>query len=501
MRKLAISLSLLLLVLLTASLGREQARGPVAVREEARVEIVINDLGLTFPDGMDENTNPYIAYVREETELDVRVELPPSEVYEEKLNAIMASGKLPDLIHTYNPVWVDEYVDRGKLLPLDYLLATYGQELLRRIPEEAWARVRYEGEIYAIPSLMEVQGTELMYARKDWLDRLGLGPPVTLDDYYEVIRAFAEDDPDGNGKDDTIGLLLTEDLGRSAPLLGAFGVQRGIWLERGGELVYGSTLPEMKEGLAFLARLYREGLLDPLFPLNRNGNLIDKIAGGQVGLYSAAWYDTRGPIAQSMRNDPEAEWIALDYPVGPSGTYGVYGNNLIRGFNVTPVGAEHPERVVQLLNFIAGDGAKALKLGFEGEIWTMEDGRMVTDFPEHDKHLYRGMYQALVDIPDPLLDKRRLDSLGEQFRLYDNQQRIAHNLIPDRFYGTPTPAMSGHMTRLRELEEVFTRIVVGVDPPEAFDDFVAQWYAEGGEQITREVNAWYDAQREEDGSS
>ena len=73
----------------------------------------------------------------------------------------------------------------------------------------------------------EVTGAELMYVRKDWLDRLGLEPPETLEEYYEVIRAFTLDDPDGNGVQDTIGLTLTSKLGRSSPFFGAFGT-RGI---------------------------------------------------------------------------------------------------------------------------------------------------------------------------------------------------------------------------------------------------------------------------------
>ncbi|MDF2837307.1 MAG: peptide permease, partial [Paenibacillus sp.] len=299
---------------LEKSASSDQSRVPVS--------IVINDLGMAFPEGLDENDNPYIHYIRDETGLDVRVSIPPQEVYEEKLNVIMASRSLPDLIHSYNPVWYDEYVKKGALQPLDDYIDQYGQDLKAYIPEEAWERVRYKGKIYAIPSLNEVQGIELMYVRKDWLDRLGLKPPRTLDEYYEVIRAFAKNDPDRNGLHDTMGLILTENMGRAAPFFGAFGVQLNSWLERDGKLVNGSTLEGTKEALGFLAKLYREGLVDPAFPLNRNSLLNEKIENGKVGMFSAAWYDTRGPIALNQKKDPSAEWIALEYPVGPKGDSG-----------------------------------------------------------------------------------------------------------------------------------------------------------------------------------
>jgi len=181
-------------------------------RVRPEIQIVISNLGMTFPEGMDENDNRYLSYIEEQTGLDIQVNTPPTEVYDEKLDVIMSSGNLPDMLHAYEPVWFDNYVKQGALLPLDDLIDQYGPHLKAKIPPEVWDRVKYGGKIYAVPSLNEVTGIELMYARKDWLDRLGLDPPETLDEYYEVIRAFAQDDPDGNGLQDTVGLTLRPTL-------------------------------------------------------------------------------------------------------------------------------------------------------------------------------------------------------------------------------------------------------------------------------------------------
>lgn len=459
------------------------------------VSIVINGLDMPYPEGMDENDNPYLDYIESHTGLDVDVLLPPLDVYEDKLNAIMASGVLPDLINVSNGVWVDNYVRQGALLPLDDLLESYGRNLLENIPEALWDQVRYEGEIYAIPSEYEVKGMELMYVRKDWLDRLGLAPPTTLDEYAEVIRAFAEDDPDGNGIDDTYGLILTEELGRSSPFFGAFGTQPDQWLERDGQLVYGGIVPETKEALAFLARLYAEGWLEPMFPLNQTANLAEQVEAGKIGLYSAAWYDTRGIIRNSKAHNPAAEWIALEYPVGPRGDSGVYATKPVRSYNVIPAGSDHPEAAVQFLDFTAGEGYETLKLGFENEVWRMENGRMKTDFKEHNKHQYRGIYQALTDYYNPELNEQRFDSLGE-FHLTENLRIIERNIVPDAFVGLATPSMSRYMRELKELQtSVFDRIVLGLEPLDAFDEFVADWHAAGGAETTREVNEWYRAQK------
>ncbi|MGM1046665.1 MAG: extracellular solute-binding protein [Bacillota bacterium] len=470
------------------------------IHNSQTVNIVISNLGMTFPSGMDENDNRYLNYIKEETGLEIKVTTPPTEVYNEKLDVIMSSGNLPDMMHAYQPFWFGNYAKQGAFMPLDDLIDQYGPNLKEKIPAEIWDRVRYGGKIYAVPSLNEVSGVELVYARKDWLDRLGLKPPVTLDEYYEVIRAFTQDDPDGNGIDDTVGLIFTANLGRSAPFFGAFGTQINSWFERDGKLVNGNILPETKEALAYLAKLYKEGLLDREFPLNLQNNLYEKIENGTVGLFSAAWYDTRGPIADNMKKDPNAQWIALEYPTGPNGLKGVYDKDIIRGYNVIPARSQNAESVIKMLDFIVSD-YKNLKLGFENEIWRLENGRMVTDFEKHDEHLYRGIYQSLVDVPDPVLFRERLDSLGD-FQLYTNLEMIKKNVIKNEFYGIPTPAMNKYDKKLGELQDIFTRIIMGIEPIESFDTYVEQWKQDGGEEITKEVNEWYrtrDRTRLEDG--
>ncbi|UNK19954.1 extracellular solute-binding protein [Paenibacillus sp. N3/727] len=470
-------------------IGSPSDKRSPTIHNSQTISIVISNLGMTFPSGMDENDNRYLNYIEEETGLEIKVTTPPTEVYNEKLDVIMSSGNLPDMIHVYEPVWFGNYAKQGAFMPLDDLIDRYGPNLKEKIPAEIWDRVRYGGKIYAVPSLNEVSGVELVYARKDWLDRLGIKPPVTLDEYYEVIRAFTQDDPDGNGIDDTIGLTFTANLGRSSPFFGAFGTQINSWFERNGKLVNGNILPETKEALAYLAKLYKEGLLDREFPLNLQNNLYEKIKNGTVGLFSAAWYDTRGPIADNMKKDPNAQWIALEYPTGQNGLKGVYDKDIIRGYNVIPAGSKNAKSVIQMLDFIVSD-YKNLKLGFQNEIWHLENGKMVTNFEKHDEHLYRGIYQSLVDVPDPVLFRERLDSLGD-FQLYTNLEMIKKNVIKNKFYGIPTPAMSKYDKKLDGLQDIFTRIIMGIEPIDSFDTFVERWKQEGGDEITKEVNEWY----------
>ncbi|SDC91024.1 putative aldouronate transport system substrate-binding protein [Paenibacillus sp. UNCCL117] len=468
--------------------GTEQAQ-----KEAGRptVSIVLDSLGLAFPEGLHENDNPYLDYIEKGTNLRLRILMPPTEGYDEKLNVTMASANRPDLLNVHSDVWVANYVKQGALMPLDDLIDKYGPALRARIPQEAWDKVTYNGRIYAIPSLNEARGVELIYARQDWLDRLGLKPPRTLQEYEDVLRAFTYGDPDGNGKDDTIGLLTTENLGRTGPFFGAFGVQLGQWMERDGQLVYADVQPEMKQALAYLHKLYAERLIDPEFPINKNKNLEQKIVSGKVGMFSAAWYDTRGPLDLHRKNDPAARWIPLEYPVGPEGKSGTYASPLVREYNVIPAQSARGAEAVRFLNFIAGEGHHTLKLGFENEVWRASGDEMETNFDEHLRQIYRGIYSSLVEIPEPEITKKRLDSLGKHFNLYDNLQRIESHLIPNRFNGLPTPAMGKYNQKLSALQDAFIRMIAGVTPLDQFEAYAKWWEQEGGQEITREVNEWY----------
>lgn len=467
-----------------------------AIRLEAAKEpiirIVVNSLGMNFPEGMDENHNPYLSYIEKNIGVQVNVTLPPLNGYDEKLNVIMTSGEPPDLLSTSDPSWFINFVNQKALTPLNDYIEKYGANLKAKIPNEAWDNVTVNGNIYAIPSLNEVKGTEIVYARKDWLDKLGLQPPRTIEEFTAVMKAFAERDPDGNGKKDTFGLSILERLRRTSPFLGAFGVQMNAWYERDGKLVYSGILPEMKEALIYLRSLYEQNILDPEFPLNKIDVLGAKIVTGRVGLYSAAWSDTRTHIAANRKIDPKAEWIPLDFPIGPNGKHGVYSTSNVRSYNVVPIKSQNAEAVVKFLDFIAGPGQISLKLGFENEIWTRVNGKLSIRFDEHIKHGYRGIYGALADSAERDVTRDRLKGLGEQFRLYDNLQRIESNLMEDRFDGPPTPAMGKHQIKLSKLQEdTFTRIIAGLSPIEEFDTFVKKWKDAGGDEITGEVNEWW----------
>ncbi len=115
----------------------------------------------------------------------------------------------------------------------------------------------------------------MLWLRKDWLDALDLEVPKTLDEIAAVLEAFVNEDPDGNGQNDTVGLVVqatnpVNGYGNNYGLesvFNAFDVFPTQWLtDDEGKVYYGSTDPKMKDALTLLADWYQRGLIDKQFP-------------------------------------------------------------------------------------------------------------------------------------------------------------------------------------------------------------------------------------------
>lgn len=491
-----IMIASLFLTLAAGCIGAEDRNGEREKAEEepflekAQIEIVVDRKQELFPAGMDPNEHPDVQFIEDQMGIDLKLSVLPGNRSLELLSAMLVSSQAPELIHSNDFISFSKYAKEGLLMPLDDHLRLYGKDLLQLLPQEAWDAVTYEGRIYAIPSLTEVPADEILYARKDWLDALGLAPPRTLEEYYQVMRAFTYDDPDRNGKNDTWGLtIMPTGLARTGPFFGAFGIPRSEdqinqWQLENGVLVYSSLLAEMKAALEFLAKLYGEGILDREFMLNREKVFSAKIVNGQIGLFSARWNDTQVILSDSKAKDPQAEWIRLDYPVGEDGQRGTARARLLQGYNIVPIGSANAEEAVRVLNYIAGQGHRELKVGNGQE----QESVLAHDAGERNRSaLYR-----LANSGDPSVRKEWLDSFGIEYELYDNVQYVMEHALQSDYTGPHTPSMGKYADKLLKLEEeAFIKMIIGVEPSNDFEDFSKKWFSEGGWEIRNEVNAWY----------
>ncbi len=170
-------------------------------KEDRSLHIIAGVVGGKTPD---ENTL-FEKEIERLTGIKTKLDHPASD-FDQKLLTAISSGEKFDLIQT-SKERMNTFIEQGILTPLtDQVKNSKTLQDPNVIPTQEWDQVRTkDGKIYGV--FTKFQGGTMPIVRKDWLKKLNLEEPKTLDDYYKVLKAFTEQDPDGNGKKkDTYGL-------------------------------------------------------------------------------------------------------------------------------------------------------------------------------------------------------------------------------------------------------------------------------------------------------
>lgn len=310
----------------------------------------------------------------------------------QKTSMAIASGEIPDFM----------IVDRAQLAlaaktnlinkDLEPLWDAYASEKLKAWTmsegEEAWESLRYDGKIIGLPNIGgSVDQAEVVWIRQDWLDALKLEVPTTMDELYDVMLAFKNDDPDGNGQNDTIGMTLHKDFltgpgtGDAIGIFNSFGAYPNIWIPSGDGIEYGKVADGAKDALSWMAKAYQDGLIEQDFSSMDSTKAAEASVSGRSGVQWGAMWNHMWPLQTTVDNNNDAEWIALPLMSGtaseeahPQCDVGV--NEIF----VISSQCENPEAVIKLLNFWveAFDSPKE-----ERDSYLLPDEADTMTFPQH----------------------------------------------------------------------------------------------------------------------
>lgn len=481
------------------------------------------------PEGMTIEDNPFTNYVNDKlnVKLEVLWETDPGS-FNEKISLAMVSGDLPDafmvdermllsLVEADLVTDLTEYYDRMVSPYIKDIHASYGDRLQNT--------TKFDRKMMAIPGTNLGGAQQMLWIRMDWLEKLGLQVPATLDEVIDIARAFVKNDPDGNGLDDTIGFTIEPKVATRYnsihgidPVFAVFNSFPRLWIrDNSGNIVYGSIAPETKEALEFVSQMYQEGLIDKEF-VTRVGSGDDAnsvIAGGKCGIMFGPWWSPYWPLGMSIDNNRDAVWKPVVAPVNDEGEFWAFNQNPNNGNLVVRKGYEYPDAIIKILNVetearfaslahevealvqenqgTMGWWAMPLQLDYEDIVYrTYErlDNALKTDNPDSLKVFDRLMYDAIVaDRANPRQDT---STWAEATSRYDGQSlTYGDNILRKEvvFFGI-TPTMEQRWASLEKIEdEMMLKIITGESDIDAFDDFVEQWKSIGGDQITREVTA------------
>jgi putative aldouronate transport system substrate-binding protein len=267
------------------------------------------------------DNNPVIAEAGKLANVKLSVEAPPINNYVDKLQVLMASGDLPDLVYNWSgaDANMETWAKNGLLTPLDDKIAKY-PNLMKNITKEMWDGVKSvnDGKIYIVPRTNIVNHWGYM-VNQTWLDKLNLKAPTTLDEFTNVCKAFAHNDPDGNGKADTYCLTF------SNPTLGSNTIWNATnFLTSAFDLPIGSgakdtdgtyKIREKMSGyipyLTYLKQLNDEKLIDPEFLVNKITVDQDKLIQNRVGIIYAHQYAVMGLLSKDKESDKRYTYHAV----------------------------------------------------------------------------------------------------------------------------------------------------------------------------------------------
>ena len=382
----------------TAAPVAEPTTEPTAVPEPT--EIPVTDIELWAGGRVSEAGPPpddWGAYqiIKDSAKVNLKLVLLPSTQADQdtKIHAAAASNSLPDVFMVSRDVWY-KLVQAGLVANVDDLLPLMPVRVAGHYSDEARNKlVTIDGSMYGLPDPGALPQTDSLVIRQDWLDKLGLESPKTLDEVMTVLKAFTYDDPDGNGKNDTYGFcayiegsgLANMGLGtRFDWVYGAYGVA-GVWnLSSANAVALNVRNPNHMKATEFIKQMNDEKVIDPDWPTLKKDEFRARWKQGKCGMMheNFAALANKSNYKDFDENFPEGKWVAMDAPKGPDGksSMGVVAKTArIYAVSQKAIDAGKGPAIARLLEWMASDeGYYLLGFGVEGVNYKLNDKGFIT---------------------------------------------------------------------------------------------------------------------------
>lgn len=465
--------------------------------ETVTVDVFKSHLGKGTLPGSDD---PHVQYVKDATGVEYNlITPPPGSDPAEYINLMMAEQNLPDILRPIGGV-EQTLITQGGALALDDLLPKYAPHAWERIPEEAWNIVRTaseDGKIYYIPKVYMIPERSPLL-RKDWLDNVGLDMPKTTEEYKEMLVAFRDQDPNGNGQQDELPTSGRE-FGRWMDhLFAMFGVAmwEGYpeWAIYNGDINYAGTTENMKAAIGFIRELYEEGLLDNETFLNKGDVWAAKIDNGLVG----SWYHLPANLNDNLivmrEHSPNVEISGLPLPKAEGFEGFITQKSMGEPEWMIPKSSEeNAAAALKLLDFFYNpDNAEFIQYGIEGTQHEVVNGEKKLIPATDETPIPLGMANFTTQETMDVRIENSFEDEDQQMikdifaTATEDAKRIAGDGMPRTVY-EGYPDIQSH----KLFQEYLTNIVIGEWELDRFDEFVQTWKANGGDEVTKRVQEWY----------
>ena len=452
-----------------------------------------------------------------------------------KLRLAMSSGQeMPDVvtIGTSDETIAQDLIDSGMYREVGTLFDQYASDTWKEAMAQdpnVWNQYSRDGKKMGLPVLDYAYNHDyILWIRQDWLDKLNMKAPTTIDELEKVMDAFKNQNPDGLAPDKvtplSIGFKTSMNtwMGDPSWIFGAYGTLPQQWnVGADGKLEYGSLNAGMKQGLEKLKDWLAKGYIPQEAALWDENKTSEPAVAGTAGIIPGPYWMSGWPLQDTVKNSPNAVWAPINIPAGPDGTVMRHGTQFTNGVTLISTKMKNPEAFFTYENYLYDNFANpqpgseldnGLFAGYDYELDA--SGKMVANDQITGGYVNSVRYLLVRDgarIPDAQM-KSLLNLANGAEPATRLEKDVAVNYGPgtpaaakvllqqedksfkDMFTGPTTETMKSKLDYLNKIEnQTFNEIIYGKKPLDSFDTFVSTWNAGGGEQITKEVNEWYDS--------
>ena len=293
---------------------------------------------------------------------------------EEAFNLMMSSGNLADIIGYVDASSLEKLGRDGGMIPLNDLIKEHAPNIQKVLDEDASFRqtaYSLDGNIYQIPKNQELKAAEFWWIRQDWLDKLNLKAPTTVDELHDVLYAFRNEDPNGNGLKDEIPLFDRAGWKQPDEYLYLWDTSLEFY-PRDGKMKYEPLEENFKTGVSNMIKWYQEGLIDPEI-FTRGASSRDTLLGGDLGGCTHDWVSTANYNSTLQETIPGFQMVAI---VPPADQNGVVKERVSRypgvGWGISSQ-CKDPVTVIKFMDyFFTEEGSDLMNWGIEGDTFTRD---------------------------------------------------------------------------------------------------------------------------------
>ena len=428
----------------------------------------------------------------------VKYDMLPATGAVDKLNLLMSSGADYDIINLNSPGDIDRYIKSGLLTDLTPLIEQYGPNIKESMTQRTLDRTMVDNKKYVVSSMGVYYNWDGPAFRTDLVEKMKTKIPTTTEEFKTFLQLVKDTDPAGVGKDKN--LVWTIKGPKNYVVMGAFGLAQQYVAEN-GKVVDKYAGQEMKDYLAYMADLYKNGLIDKEFAVSGGSSFMEKFTQGRSVVATLEWGESgyKTALETIKKTSPN---VKIDYMTSLKGKDGKQGitwdEGVPEGTVFIPKTSKNAVEAIKYINWtLEKSNNLYLNLGTEGvDYKNVATGGYEPIQPAYEEDRAVSILFNLggreQDVKKEIFNAR----LGRKPMQKEAYLKI--NTIPEKqkvmpiLFNKAIDAKTKNAAKLdKMISDEMTKVIMGGATVASWGDFYKTVLSQGGDDILKEMNVEY----------